>query len=505
MINKFSHILSSRNFNLLKLRQPFNLQFKELDQKDKNSETTQLFRRNGCSQGDSARAKRAPIWKLILLLGLIFIFLNPFIFKGAFAQDNLEEECNTPEECEAILKKYEEEIAKYETDISKTQKEKDTLNNKISILKNQITKTNLQISQSNVMIKDLTLQSKDTEDSIGKNSLKIEDKKENLSYILRLIYEEDQKSAIEILLSENEISGFFDNIMALESLNYRNKDLLKEIKNLKAYLEDQKDALDKDKQEIENILKMQQLQKQESESVKKQQDNLLKVTKEKESEYQKLLKSTQEKAADIRARIFDLIGIPEAPNFGEAYELAKYVEGATGIRSAFLLAVLTQESNIGKNVGQCYLKNKETGSGVKINSGAALSRVMSPKRDVPPFMQITQELTRDPYGTPVSCPMSYGWGGAMGPAQFIPSTWMIFKDDVKATTGTADPWNIKDSFVAAALYLKKQGAASKNYDDEWKAAIAYFAGSYNPKYKFYGNSVMAIATRYEADIKTIEK
>ena len=86
------------------------------------------------------------------------------------------------------------------------------------------------------MVKDLTLQLKDTEGSIEKNSLKIEEKKDNLSAILRSIYEEDQKSLIEILLSENQLSGFFDNLMSLENLNYRNKDLLKEIKNLKYIL-----------------------------------------------------------------------------------------------------------------------------------------------------------------------------------------------------------------------------------------------------------------------------
>ena len=216
------------------------------------------------------------------------------------------------------------------------------------------------------------------------------------------------------------------------------------------------------------------------------------------------MKSTQEKAAQIRARIFDLIGIPQAPTFGEAYDLAKYVEEATGIRPAFLLAVLTQESNIGKNVGQCYLKNKETGSGVKSDSDTVVSRVMSPKRDVPVFLQIIQDLGRDPYNTPVSCPMSFGWGGAMGPAQFIPSTWMIYKDRVKAITGSSDPWSIRDSFVASALYLKDKGAGSQDYKDEWGAAIAYFAGYINLRYRFYGDSVMSMATKYESDIQEIE-
>ena len=437
---------------------------------------------------------------------MIFSFFASIDYETVFAQElpQAEEECGSREECEAILKNYEEEIAKYEDSISKTQKEKDTLFNKVSILKNKIKKLELQISQSNLMVKDLTLQLKDTEGSIEKNSLKIEEKKDNLSAILRSIYEEDKKSLVEVLLSENQLSGFFNNLMNLENLNYKNKDLLKEIKNLKNYLENQKDSLDKEKQDLQNLLEMQQLQKQDSETTKKTQETLLETTKGKESEYQKLLKSTQEKATQIRARIFDLIGIPQAPTFGEAYDLAKYVEEATGIRPALLLAVLTQESNIGKNVGQCYLKNNETGSGVKANSGVVISRVMSPKRDVPPFLQITRELVRDPYGTPVSCPMSYGWGGAMGPAQFIPSTWIIYKDRVKAITGSADPWNIRDAFVASALYLKDKGAGSQVYKDEWGAAIAYFAGYVNTKYRFYGDSVMSMATKYESDIKAIE-
>jgi peptidoglycan hydrolase CwlO-like protein len=450
--------------------------------------------------------KHLRILKLVLLLFLISAFFILFTFEIIFAQNNSQEVggCSTREECEAILRQYEEEIAKYEADITKTQKEKDTLNNKITILKNQIKKLDLQISQSNIMIRDLTLQLKDTESSIDKNSLKIEKEKENLSNILRSIYEEDQKSLLEILLSEDDLSGFFDNLMALENLNYRNTDLLKEIKNLKAYLEDQKESLDQEKTELGKVLEMQQLQNQENESVKKQQESLLVKTKGKESEYQKLLQSTQQKAAEIRARIFELIGVPQAPTFGEAYELAKYVEGATGIRAALLLAVLTQESNLGKNVGQCFLVNTSTGEGVRIQSGKSAPRTMKPGQNISAFLQTTQELGRDPLNTPVSCPMSYGWGGAMGPAQFIPSTWILYRDRVKAITGTADPWNIKDAFVAAALYLKDKGAASQNYNDEWKAAIAYFAGNVNLRYRFYGDSVMATATQYEKDIKEIE-
>jgi membrane-bound lytic murein transglycosylase B len=94
----------------------------------------------------------------------------------------------------------------------------------------------------------------------------------------------------------------------------------------------------------------------------------------------------------------------------------------------------------------------------------------------------------------------------MGPAQFIPSTWMIYRDKVKQITGqTPNPWDIKDSFLAATLYLADYGAAKQTYDAEWKAAMIYFSGTTNTKYRFYGDSVMKIASQYEEDIKEIEE
>ena len=135
------------------------------------------------------------------------------------------------------------------------------------------------------------------------------------------------------------------------------------------------------------------------------------------------------------------------------------------------------------------------------------------KGDVQDFITITTALGRDPYKTPVSCPMSYGYGGAMGPAQFIPTTWTLYRDRVFELTGREpDPWNIKDAFLAAGLYLKDGGAAKQNYDSEFNAVMSYFAGPgwYKSSYKNiymrdYGYPVMKIAANYTADIAELEK
>jgi membrane-bound lytic murein transglycosylase B len=234
---------------------------------------------------------------------------------------------------------------------------------------------------------------------------------------------------------------------------------------------------------------------------------LLTQTKGKEAEYQRQLADKKKQAQEIRSRIFELIGVPDAPTFGEAVEIAKGASAQTGVRPALLLAVLTQESNLGKNVGQCYVKNTATGEGVSVR-GASYRNVMKPNRDVQPFLQITRELGRDPLQTPVSCPIPSvgGYGGAMGPAQFIPSTWMLFKPRLDGILGrSADPWNIKDAFLASALYLGDSGAAAQTYDAEWCAAQKYFSGRCSTRYRFYGDSVMNLAARYERDIQTLEE
>ncbi|MDD5068980.1 MAG: lytic murein transglycosylase [Candidatus Pacebacteria bacterium] len=438
--------------------------------------------------------------------GLCVLALSVFLFpKLSLAATPSEERVAL----EAELAQLEEDIANLDKDITKTEQQKATLQNKITLLQSQIKRLNLQISQSNVVIKDLGYQIQDTQVSIQETSLQIQSSKDKLSAILRAVYEEDQRSIVEVLVSEG-LDDFFDNLVALESLNDKNKELLSNIKALKISLEEQRLALDDEKDSLEKQVAIQTLQRQQSLSTKTEQDSLLKLT---EAEYQKQLtekKDVEQQAKAIRSRLFELIGVPEAPTFGEAYEIAKYVETLTGVRAPLLLAVLTQESNIGKNVGQCYLKDLTTGSGTTVK-GTAISKVMKPSRDVQPFLQITEALGRDPLNTPVSCPIASvgGYGGAMGPAQYIPSTWLLFKDRIEDLKGgTADPWNIRDAFLAAGVYLAKVGATKQTYDYEWCAALSYFAGSCSSsnqiRYEFYGDSVMALAKRYEADIKQLQ-
>ena len=162
---------------------------------------------------------------------------------------------------------------------------------------------------------------------------------------------------------------------------------------------------------------------------------------------------------------------------------------------------LTQESNLGSNVGQCYLTDPDTGAGVGKNTGKTFSNVMKPTRDVGPFLEITNALGFNAYQTAVSCPIAgvAGWGGAMGPAQFIPSTWKLFSARLKSILGYyANPWAPKDAFMASGLYLTDLGAVGDSVSAQNKAACKYY-GSGGASCS-YSKSVQTLKAKIQSNI-----
>mgnify|MGYP001616560264 CR=1 FL=1 len=443
------------------------------------------------------------ISKIILLIIFFSFFVLPSIL--TFAQTvQGQERVNLEQQ----LKELEERIAQYDKDITRTDKEKKTLKNQISVLKSKIGQLDTQIKKGNVTIQDLGFQIKDTESSIGKTSFRIENTKEKLTAILRTLSEEDQKSLLEILVAEPKLSNFFDNLVALEALHQKSQDLLKDIKVLKSDLETQKQNLDEEKEEVGKVVKVQTLQKQQSEEVRKEQEQVLKMT---EAQYQQSLKEregVQKQASEIRKRIFELAQVldVDTPTFEEAYALASFAGNATGVRPALILGLLEIESAIGKNVGQCNCAGKPSCRYPNLTYKDIMR-----SNQWASFESIVAELGMNPNSTPVSCSVNGGkvqWGGAMGPAQFMPNTWLNlgYKSRVENSIGTrpASPWRVKDAFLAAASYLSDWDAVSQNRQNEIGAVTAYLCGTNRMTASctraggsWYRNSVMQKADQWQ--------
>lgn len=428
---------------------------------------------------------------------------------------------STPEQersgLERQLKELEELERRILMDVTVTQAERERIQHQISTVRRRIDQLNAEIRQAQVRAQSLTGQIINTEASIGVTINKIDTLRGRLVNTLRNIYQEDQRGAIEILLSEKNLGDFFDNTLALERLSSESRDLLGEIIVLKVNLEEEKISLGDARTETERLAATKAAQAREAEAIRAEQQRLLEGTQQREVLQKRELEEVRRQAAEIRARIFELAGTPstQAPNFGEAYELAKWVEGITGTRPAFLLAILQQESAIGRNVGGCNIADATTGTSVNIRTGQRYPNGIHATRDLPGLLVITKELGVDPLKTQISCPVPNvaGYGGAMGPAQFIPSTWMGYRSRLGVILGRpANPWIIRDSFLASGLLLSDLGARSQTTQGEWRAAISYYAGpaclnsqACINRNRSYADQVIARVNGFQRDIDILNQ
>ncbi|OIP77419.1 MAG: hypothetical protein CO002_03035 [Candidatus Portnoybacteria bacterium CG_4_8_14_3_um_filter_44_10] len=405
------------------------------------------------------------------------------------------------EELQRQLGEIEAQIAQYQQELQSVRGEKSTLQNKINQLKKQQSTLNLQIKVTSLRIKELGNQMDNTQVIIEDSMVTIDQLRQQMAQLIRAINEQEELPILYAFFANDNLSDIFDDMdkhfQIFDSLG----SLLDQTRKLKTQLDGQMQTLDQQQEDAQNLLSVKSLQQQQLAGSMNEQSSLLQQTKGKESNYRAVLSDKQKQAAEIRNRIYQLLGVAMQVTFGQALDIAQGVSAQTGVRAAFLLAVLTQESNLGKNVGTCNRPGDPPSKSWK--------KVMHPTRDQPPFLQITQELGLDTDTTPVSCPMTnkgkqVGWGGAMGPAQFIPSTWMGYKGKIEAITGkTANPWDIRDAFLAAGLKLAAGGATSQG--GEWAAAMRYFFGSTNTKYRFYGDSVVGMAAKYQSDIDKLNQ
>lgn len=405
----------------------------------------------------------------------------------------------------AQLAELEAEIAQKQQDLKGQQGQSQSLSNDIAILKTKINKSKLDIQAKNLTITQLGGEITEKSSQIRNFSDKIETEKQSLAQLIRNTNDLDQSTVIDLMLSKTSISEFYSDVNTYNSIKRAIKNSVDQIRGLKTDTETAKGLLEK-KQDAELDAKAAiEKNKKQIEANQAQQAQLLSISKNKEKEYQAVLADRAAKVAKIQARLFSLAGGSAAIPFGTALTYAENASKVTGVEPAFLLAILTQESNLGSNVGKCYLSDTSSGAGVS-SSGKVFPNVMKPSRDIPPFLEITGRLGMDPLKTAVSCPIpsAGGYGGAMGPAQFIASTWKIFVTRLKTALGhDANPWAAADAFMASGMYLGDLGASAGTYSSEIKAACKYYGTGGSSC--SYGKSVMNLTASIQTDIDYLKQ
>ena len=431
----------------------------------------------------------------VLLLFAIVVFSVRLPVRQVRA--SVQDEINVrQEQIEALQKQIDE----YQLQIAETSGKAKTLSGEIVRLNASIKSIQLEITQLSLSIQKTDSEIGVTQTDIAKTIFDIEARKRALGESIRSLAAIDRQNLTQVLFAHDQISDFFNNVQSVNAAQATLRENIISLKDLKDELEQKEEQLRQKKSELQILKSFQLGQKTNLDQQKGYKDKLLKTTKGEEAKYQQLVKKNRQDIEAIRAQI----GYLQQAGF-TVEEVIKYGQLAairSGLRPGYLIAVLEQESKLGQNVGRCNRTGDPPEKSYRV--------IMKPERDHAPFLEITQQLGLPAETTAVSCPQyingrQYGWGGAMGPAQFIPSTWMAYRDEVARVVGrlVANPWNIEDAFAAAAIKLARGGANAQTRAAEVAASKGYYSG--NPKCSSapcnnYANAIQSKAAIIEQNL-----
>jgi membrane-bound lytic murein transglycosylase B len=387
---------------------------------------------------------------------------------------------------QAQLNAIESDIANQRGVLSDKQKERASLERDISVLNGKISIAQKEIKARDVMIQQLQNDIGDKETAISATNARVQESEQSVAELLRRANELDELSLPVLVLSDS-ISAVFRDMDTFQTLQVSLKQTIQQLTNLKADLSARKDALVGQQGEQEDLRRIQVVEKQAIQRRQGEKNQLLTTTKGQEKAYQALIANKEKQAAQIRAALFQLRD-SSSIRFDLALQYAQEASKLTGVRPAVILGIIAEESNLGENVG----------------TGTWTVDMKAP-RDTEPFKVICAELGLDPNKMPVSKKPWYGWGGAMGPAQFIPSTWAQYKTRIAKISGQnpPNPWDARTAIFAAAMLMADNGADGGTRATERLAALRYLAGWANAgkaAYAFYGNDVMDLADKFQQQI-----
>jgi len=420
-------------------------------------------------------------WRICFLAVCVFLLCGYVKTHTVLAKDNWEIIQQKQQELNAVQKKINNldgEIQKKTSEMSATEKE-------IALMENDIQMMELQGEETQIFIEQIDVQIQDVADDISNKEAVIEYKKDIIKEYLQQIYEEDNTTFLETFLSGEQLSQAWTNLQFAQELQDKIKEALIKVKQDKQDLDRNKKVLDDQHEEQNQLYIIHEAQKAAVQSDKNRKDSFVKVLQSKKNNLKSDKESVEQIKKVLKDEIYSLKSAGVSMSMQSALDFAQFASNKTGVRPAFLLGLMKVESNLGNNIG----------------SGNYKTDMRSTQHEA--FLSITNKLGLDPNTTPVSKrPKSYkGWGGAMGPAQMMPRTWLGYEAEVSALTGNnpASPWDTKDAFTAAALRLSRTGANDGTRDGEWKAAMKYLAGSNwdNPKLAWYGDRVLKLAATYE--------
>ena len=450
--------------------------------------------------------------KKFLAFFCLLSFLLPLV-AGAVTCDDTNLDGKSDQELQAIYDQCTRDAEALKISLGNTQKQSATLASGIADLTKNINKTQLDIKAKTTKIKQLGDSVVVKTQYIKQLSDRMQDIKDSIGKMLRDTYAMDDSTIMNMLLSTDNLSKFFIDTDNYASINEKLQQLTEELTGVKQTSEKEKKDLETKKAAQEKLKFEQEKAKALAESLKKEKQQVLTVSKGQEALYQKAIADKERLQNQIRNKLYRTASGEEI-SFGDALKIIQPYESTIGVDSALTLAVLFQESavdnTIGKNIGKCYYNQ---------TSSCITGKTVMSDTQKPYYLSIMNNLNLNPNTTPISCAICRdgSYGGAMGPAQFMPLTWSGIMQRVSNIIGISYPSPFENlaAFTASAVLLKDNQTRCKTAfskrNDVWScAASKYYGGlslsgsrlSSSMRYG-YGRSVLNRALQFEKDIATL--
>jgi murein DD-endopeptidase MepM/ murein hydrolase activator NlpD len=200
---------------------------------------------------------------------------------------------------EEIQRKQEE----YNQIISQKRQEKNTLANQLAIINTGIAKAELEIEGLELQIDEINLEIRKINVDIRNKENKIETEKNHMAELIKMVYKNDQASILEILLLNNSLNDFLDQMQYLENTNEEISNSLNSLRSDKETLEENRTSLEAKSQELLTLKNDLDDSKEDLEYEKNNKAFVLERTHESEKQYQSLLSTAIKEQKQAEAEI----------------------------------------------------------------------------------------------------------------------------------------------------------------------------------------------------------
>jgi len=202
-----------------------------------------------------------------------------------------------PTNNQAAHASLQDDLNSIQNQLQTTNQDIETKKNEATSLTNEIAVFDDQIRQTELKIQETETEMKLTSEKITQTETELQTQKEVLNEYLRVLYEESNTSALELIASSDSFSDFVDRSEYLQTMQLKIKDTVGKIKKMKEDLETKKKDLNKLNDQLAS-------QKSDLNSKRATKSGMLSLTQEQQAELEKMAKGLAEKRGLLYCQIY---------------------------------------------------------------------------------------------------------------------------------------------------------------------------------------------------------